>query len=140
MFTVHRLARVGSWSLILVGAGHLLTDLLTPMAPGQQEIVRRMKEVAVALPGSQRSLWDYHHGFSLMMGLLLIGYGAVTLAMARAEAGSEDRLAPVLGISFLVCLAALALSAVHFFAIPVLFTSVACASFALGWKRSKSAR
>jgi hypothetical protein len=140
MLSVQRLSRIGSWSLILVGAGHLLTDLLAPADASQEEGVRRMKEVIVALPGSHRTLWDYHHGFSLTMGLLLIGYGAVTLAMERIEAGNASKLAPVLGISSLVCLAALGLSATHFFAVPVLFTAVASASFALGWRRSKIAR
>jgi lysylphosphatidylglycerol synthetase-like protein (DUF2156 family) len=137
MLSVQRLSRIGSWSLVIVGTGHLLTDLLTPTTPRQEEAIRLMRDVVVAMPGSHHTLWDYHHGFSLMMGLLLVGYGAVTLAVARGETGREERLAPVLAISSLVCLAALALSVAHFFAIPVLFTAVACASFALAWKQSR---
>ncbi len=140
MPSAQRFSRVGSWSLVLVGAGHLLTDQLAPPSPQQEEMIRRMREVAVALPGPHRTLWAYHHGFSLMMGLLLMGFGAVTLAIARAEVASADRLAPVFGISALVCLAALALSATHFFVIPVLFTAVASASFALAWRQSRAAR
>jgi hypothetical protein len=135
LLTVQRLSRIGSWSLVLVGAGHLVTDLAAPATAQREEVVRLLSGVLVSMPGSHRSLWAYHHGFSLMMGLLLVGFGAVTLAVARLEA---DRLAPVLAISALVCLTSLALAATHFFAVPVLFTAVAFASFGLAWLRSRS--
>ncbi|QNA87331.1 hypothetical protein G4G28_00535 [Massilia sp. Dwa41.01b] len=129
----HLLYMSGSAALVLVGAGHLATALLAPVTPAQQAMIDSMKGFAIAMPGTVANLYQFHQGFSIMMGVLLMSYGAVTMLFVKAASMAAALRTPVLGFNILVALVSLLLSIQFFFVVPVALTGLACACYALAW-------
>jgi hypothetical protein len=123
----------GSAALILVGAGHLATSLFMPTTPSQQAMIAAMQGFSIEMPGTVSNLYQFHQGFSIMMGVLLISYGAVTMLFSRAASMEAALRAPVLGCNIVVTLAALMLSIRFFFVVPIALTGLACACYTLAW-------
>ncbi len=124
--------RIGCWAFILVGAGHLLTQWLTPRTADQDVILDAMRRFAIKLPGSDGNLYQFHIGFSTMMGVLLAAYGAqalLTVSRRTAPAEGDVRL---LALHTLVSAVALILSVMYFFVVPVVFTAAAFLAFGFG--------
>jgi hypothetical protein len=123
----------GSAALVLVGAGHLATSLLVPKTAAQQAMVAAMKGFAIEMPGTLTDLYQFHQGFSIMMGVLLISYGAVTMLFVKAASIEAALRTPVLGFNILVSLTALLLSVSFFFVVPIALTGLAFACYTLAW-------
>ena len=125
--------RIGSWAFILLGVGHLLTQWLAPRTAEQDAIHEVMRNFPVRLAGSDGNLYLYYVGFSSTMGVLLIAYGLLALAMAPLYANhlaAGRRLVALhTGVSVLTVL----LSLKFFFIVPVVFMSVASLSYGLCW-------
>jgi uncharacterized membrane protein YphA (DoxX/SURF4 family) len=117
--------RLAGGSLLLTGLGHLATEAFAPGTPERTAMLTTMRGWQVALPGAARSVEELFSGFSLMMGLLLIGCGAL-VATARPTRGGS------------VVLVALTLTATvaawrYFFPVPGVLTSIAAAAALKAW-------
>lgn len=128
----HRMLNAfGSWALVILGAGHLVTSQLTPVSAPLGRVISSMERLPVAMLGRTGNLYEYHVGFSLMMGILLIGYGALALAAFRGRAADHHADRPALATSALVSAVAVVASVKFFFAVPVVMTSVALLAYAI---------
>ncbi len=120
------LYRAGCWSFILVGIGHLVTSRLIPNTPERDKMVEEMKNFSISLSGSESNLYLFHEGFSLMMGVLLIGFGALNLSFLEASTTPRKR---VVLVAVMVSFISLLISINYFFIVPVLLLLIASFCF-----------
>jgi len=120
------LYRAGCWSFILVGTGHLVTSMLIPSTPERDKMVEEMKNFSISLSGSESNLYLFHEGFSLMMGVLLIGFGALNLSFLEATTTPRTR---VVLVAVMVSFISLFISINYFFIVPVLLLLIASFCF-----------
>jgi hypothetical protein len=59
--------------------------MFIPNTPERVEIVQAMEKFSISMPGTESNLYLFHEGFSVMMGVLLIGYGLLNLSIAKAS-------------------------------------------------------
>ncbi len=125
-------ARIFGWSLLVLGAGHLSTAVAelgrTPDAATQQAMAA-LRLAAVAMPGPQRNLEQLMWGYSLLMGLMVIAFGAAFLWAASRASGS---LRLLLWIGAGVALAGLAISALLMPLPPIIGLGVALVGAVFG--------
>lgn len=115
--------RLGASCLALTGVGHLVTQAFSPSTPERDAMIRVMQGLRVEMPGAVRSLWDFYLGFSVSMGVLLIGCGVLLFS---PRPGRRD------GVVALAVSVALAVGAWRWlFAVPGVLTSVAAGCFAV---------
>ena len=123
-------SKIASWSLIFVGVGHTITDLTSPKTALQNDFIIKMKEFPIEVLGSETNIFSFHQGFSLMMGLLLFGYGLLNVLILRS-----NRAIPIppniIILNIIVCLISLLLSIKYFFIVPILFTGIAFLGFTI---------
>ncbi|WBX75863.1 hypothetical protein PG911_14585 [Tenacibaculum ovolyticum] len=117
-------SKIASWSLILVGIGHTITYLTNPKTELQNNFILKMKAFPVDILGSKSNLFFFHHGFSLMMGVLLFGYGLLNLFLLKNNKATTTP-TNIIILNSIICLTALLLSIKYFFIVPIVFTSVA---------------
>lgn len=127
------LYQIGCWAFILLGVGHLLTHWLAPRSAEQEAMHAVMRQFAVRLPGSDGNLYQYHIGFSAMMGALLVAYGAQALLVLTIQPPGWQISTRLWALHSGVAALSTLLSVVFFFAVPVVFMTVACTAFGLGW-------
>jgi len=135
------LRKLGSWAFIIVGIGHIAAHLAAPNTPQRNEIVGAMRGFVIDMPGRTGTLYEYHQGFSLMMGILLAAYGIRTLLALRAKHLAPADELPSLLFDTLVSGIAVGVSAQLFFAVPMVLTAVALVSFsaalAMVWREAR---
>ena len=123
-------SKIASWSLILVGIGHTLTDLTSPKTSVQQDFIIKMKEFSINILGSETNIFSFYQGFSLMMGLLLFSYGLLNLFILK-----NNKTTPIpnniMILNIIVCSISLLLSIKYFFIVPILFTGIALLGFTI---------
>ncbi len=126
--------KIGCWSFILVGIGHIVTSMSVPSTPERDKIIEEMKNFSISMSGSESNLYLFHEGFSLMMGVLLMGYGLLALSLTKASFIPEKQ---VVFINVIISLVALAISVKYFFIVPITFLMVAflCFLMSLIFKR-----
>jgi len=124
--------RAGCWAFILTGAGHLATQWLAPRTAEQEAILDAMRRFPIKMPGSDGNLYQFHTGFSIMMGVLLAAYGAQALLTAYRQPVPAESDVRLLALHTLVAALAVILSAMFFFAVPVAFMAIAFMAFGLG--------
>ena len=114
--------KIGSWSYILVGLAHLNWALFSPDTAEKIEIIQTLKGISISVPGTESNLYLFHEGFSLMMGVLLLGYGLLNLSIIRkSKTIQKDKII----LNIVVSLIALIISIKHFFIVPVIFLGIA---------------
>jgi len=118
--------KIGCWSYILVGLGHLATSLTTPVTPERAKIIQEMQNFSISMAGTESNLYLFHEGFSLMMGFLLMGYGLMNLSFIKVIKTPPKSL---IFINLVMSLIALAISINYFFIVPVVFLGIASFSF-----------
>jgi len=129
---VHRRAPAERWrqlaaaSLGLTGLGHLATELLAPATPERTAMLGVMRGWQVSLPGIERSVAELFFGFSVMMGVLLVGCAAL---MAAAPPSRSGRLVMV-GLTLVATVVAWR----YFFPVPGVLTSVAAFAALMSWR------
>ena len=122
---------IGSWSFVLLGIGHLITYLFLPKTPEQEKMIQVMKDFVISMPGPDSTLFLFHEGFSLMMGLLLICYGTVNILFFAVDSFDFLRSKPIAMLNVLVSLLAVVLSVIYFFIVPIVFTAISLIAFGL---------
>lgn len=120
--------KIACWSFILVGTGHIFTDLFGPKTPDQNEFIQTMKDFTIQLAGTETSIFSLHQGFSLTMGALLIAYGLLNLLILRNNHPTSPA-TNILMLNILISVACVVLSALFFFTVPIVLTSLACLGF-----------
>ncbi len=123
------LVMIGSIAFVVLGVGHTLAELLMSSPDKLPEAaaatVTAMKETRIAMPGRRVSLFMMMRGFSLMMGVLLVGFGTLDLLLPAEVALSM----PVLVVNTGVAGLGFALASRYFFAVPIVGTLVSLVCF-----------
>jgi hypothetical protein len=120
--------KIGCWSFILVGIGHLITSMDIPDTPERTKIIQEMKSFSISMSGTESNLSLFHDGFSLMMGVLLIGYGLINLSLANASMIPRKQ---IILINVVVSLVSVVISIKYFFIVPVAFLCMAALCFSM---------
>jgi hypothetical protein len=129
----HRvLNTIGSSALVVLGAGHLATSQFTPRSAARDQVVSAMEGFPVIMLGRTGNLYQYHTGFSLMMGVLLIAYGVLAFVAFRGRVVDPEADRWILAANVLVSAVAVAASVEFFFAVPIVLTTVALIAYASG--------
>ncbi|MDC0230807.1 hypothetical protein OAK19_02485 [Aureispira] len=123
--------KVGSWSFILVGIGHLIGHFLTPKTSEQIEMLQIMKEFTIVMPGTDTNLLLFYTGFSIMMGIMLISYGFINLMFLKNNKQNNVAGNQILITNTLVSLISLILAIKYFFIFPILLMTLALTGFTL---------
>ncbi|HLL67827.1 MAG TPA: hypothetical protein VK453_19245 [Micromonosporaceae bacterium] len=126
--------RVGAWSWIITGVGHLMVVAgvaLRPEDPAGARAMAAMREYTVQFAGVRRSLGDIDLGMSLVMATALIFGGVACLRVARAAPDLVTASRSLSGPALAASLVVLGLSLSLLPAPPIVLFSVASAAF--GW-------
>ena len=125
--------RLGAWLFLFLGSAHSLSTFLSlrrPLTdPSLTLVIGHMKSVSPPLPTSH-SLWDFHIGFSYMMGCLIIAFGIQALLSMSCLEKSKALCLLNIGLSLGMCL----LSLRYFFMFPVIISGLATLAFTLAYK------
>jgi len=127
------LYKTGAWSFIALGLGHISTYLLAPASAERLEIFEKMQAFIIDMPGSQGNLYEYHLGFSLMMGILLIAYGVQALLSLRVMAATSSDSLPSLPLHTLVSAIVTMMAMRYFFMVPIVLGATAFLAFGTVW-------
>jgi hypothetical protein len=135
--------RVASWMHVMVALGHLIGNF----GPGRQvptpeesTVYEAMAQLTMRFPGPRHTLMDFATGWSVSMGLLYLGFGAVNLTLEHVLR-KEGRGVPaaVSAVNVLVSLAGLIVAALYFSPPPLPFLAAAVSCFGVAWARSRQA-
>lgn len=116
--------KIAYWSHILIGFGHTITYLTAPNTPVQNEIIITMKGLIFDMFGVEANIFSFYQGFSLMMGLLLIGYGLLNRMFVK-NSNQSDLPSNILILNIIISFISVIISLKYFFIVPIIFTSVA---------------
>lgn len=125
--------KIGSWSLILFGMVHLTSYVFGPKTAELEAVLRAMMDLVIAVPGNDTTLFLFYEGYSLLMGGMLVGYGIAMLLLASGNSFDVLRRTHVPKLNVLVSLVAVAVAAVYFFSVAVVFTGISFASYVLAF-------
>jgi hypothetical protein len=129
-----RLFKAGAVWLVVMGVVHSLS-LIRDLAPSndtERQLVDLMTNYHFNLMGSMRTMGELNRGFSIAFMLAALGFGVLSMTLARERAGLLKRVAVV----NLVWLAAmLGTSLRYFFAVPTTFLSVGLLIFLAAWAK-----
>ena len=115
--------KIASWSLLVIGFGHTITFLTAPNTSEQNELITTMKALNFNMLGVDANIFSFYTGFSLMMGLLLIGYGVINLLMLKNN--RQSRLPNnILILNIIISFFSVVISLKYFFIVPVIFTTI----------------
>jgi len=123
-------SKIAGWSLVFLGVGHTITYLTSPKTTLQNEFMTKMKEFSVEILGSKISIFSFQEGFSLIMGLLLFGYGLLNIFILR---NNKTEFIPIniVILNVVICLVSFLLSIKYFFIVPIVFTGIAFLGFTI---------
>ena len=116
---------------MLFGLGHLFIDFMVTRRPDEPSIFGVMRRHQVKLPGRKIQLLDFVRGYSLLIGVLLLAFGALCAVLVNS---APEILVRVPLIPFFACgVSAIctALAIRYLFAVPILMSGFACAAFGL---------
>ncbi|WP_027421362.1 LIC_13387 family protein [Crocinitomix catalasitica] len=123
-------SKFASWALLLVGIGHTMAVLTSPITEQQSNYIQQMKGFPIEMFGSNIDIYSFYQGFSLMMGLLLFGYGLINLMiLSMPQVIKLPR--NILILNVFVSLLSFVLSVQYFFTVPVIFTGIALTGFTI---------
>lgn len=125
-------ARILGWSVLLLGAGHLITVALELLRVPDQPTQRAFEALSLAkvsMPGPQRNLEQLFWGYSLLMGLMVIAFGATVI---WAAGQIRESLRPLLWLGGAFSLLGLIISAMLMPIPPIVGLSVALLGAVVG--------
>jgi len=124
--------KIASWNLLLGGIIHSVTDLLSPKTAKQIEYTNRMKEFTGQALGTEFNVFSFFQGFSLMMGLFLIGYGALNLLILKNNQQAQLP-SNILILNIIISLVSVILSIKYFFIIPTILVGIPLLGFSISY-------
>ncbi len=115
--------KIASWTLLIGGLIHTISDLLSPATPEKNAIISQMKAFTGQVLGTEFNLYGFFQGFSFMMGLFLIGYGAINLLILK---NNQEAHIPsnILILNIIITLVSVMISIKYFFLIPVILVAI----------------
>ncbi|RAP32630.1 hypothetical protein DID75_04530 [Candidatus Marinamargulisbacteria bacterium SCGC AG-410-N11] len=123
-----KLQKISGWLLISLGSIHNISSMVMlnkPITnPKLSQAILLMQEIIPDVPTSN-TLWDFHLGFSFLMGWLIIGFGLNSLLQISILQKQPSLAILNITIASLICL----YSIVYFFILPVLFSVIASILF-----------
>jgi len=124
--------KIASWTLLIGGIGHTAAALTTPKTAELIELSVKMEEFTAHVLGMEINMYDFHQGFSLMMGLLLVGYGALNVLILK---NNKQNPLPsnIIILNIIITLISALLSLNYFFIIPILLTSIPFIGFLISF-------
>lgn len=120
----------GSWLFgVFSGFGHLFFELFAPRNPEAMQMIEAQKAFQISMPGTQTTLYTLTFGVSVILGLMLIGYGVMNLQVAREtpKGALPSRTFQIINIVF--ALIAFILAWNYLFLIPTILTGAASVCF-----------
>ena len=125
--------RVGGWTFVLTGVGHVTVAGLMPSTGDMLAVERQMEQARFAMTPSH-SVADLMQGFSVAMSILLVAWGVSVLLMTRnGRAAERAHVALMLALS----LALLATALLLLPAPPIVLMTVASIAFAVALDASR---
>ncbi len=124
--------KVASWTLLLGGLLHTLSDLFAPDTPERGEIILKMKELTGQALGTEFNMFLFFQGFSLMMGLLLMGYGALNILILKNNQQTHPP-SNILILNLIIALVSTILCFKYFFIVPTLITGITLLGFTISY-------
>jgi hypothetical protein len=122
---------VAGWLLVITGVGHTALVLVGSLgAPPAGEATTRalMAGTPVVVGGLERSYWDLFQGFSVMMALMIVGFGTLVLLALRQAPGLVLDRQGLLVLCAVVLLPALAISVLLLPPPPIVLLGLALAA------------
>jgi|SRR5271168_4064164 len=129
-----RLFKTGAVWLVVMGLVHSLS-LIRDLAPSndtERQLVDLMTNYHFNLMGSLRTMGELNRGFSIAFMLAALGFGVLSLTLARERAGLLKSVALV-NVVWLAAM--LATSLRYFFAVPTSFLALGLAIFVAAWMK-----
>ncbi|KGM09642.1 LIC_13387 family protein [Cellulomonas bogoriensis] len=133
---------VAGWALVVAGTGHLaltLTSLLGPVPDGERAARSVMGATVVTLGGVDRDLWQLFVGFSVTMGVLLVGVGGLVVLALRHAPDLVDSTRAVLALLLGVLLAGTTTAALLLPSPPIVLLGAASLAVALALRHPSRA-
>lgn len=124
--------KIASWTLLIGGIIHTISDLLSPETPEKNEIIAQMKSFTGQVLGNEFNLFGFFQGFSFTMGLLLFGYGALNLLILK---NNQDASIPsnVLILNIIITLISVLISIKYFFILPTFLTALPLIGYVISY-------
>ena len=99
--------KLGAWSFVLLGSLHNIATVMMINQPITDEshlrVIEGMKKISPPIPTSH-TLWDFHVGFSYILGWLLIAFGALAILSIKSAENNKIITLFNAGVSSLVCI------------------------------------
>lgn len=140
--SVSTLVRVGAWSLLLAGAGHLLTiadafggAVFSPVDETVRSAMRSSPLVFSSLLGANAPIWETYLGFSFSHGLGLVFFGVVHLQLLRRAPDFHFEHPWLLSLSIACSASWLVLAVFFWFYAPIMVAALALGCFVLARAR-----
>lgn len=129
--------KIASWTLLVGGLLHSLGDLFSPKTPEQNDLILQMKDITGQIFGTEFNVFSFFQGFSFMMGILLIGYGALNLLILK---NNQQLHLPsnILILNIIITLVGVIISIKYFFLIPILITGIPFLCFLISFLTRKN--
>ena len=131
MSTSLLLFHAGTWTLMVLGLAHLVIDFISVRQREQPPVFAIMREHQVEMPGRTLKLFDFVRGYSLLIGILLLAFGALCALVAISAPDVIDRVPLIPFFACGVSAICTALAIRYLFAVPILMSGCACAAFGL---------
>jgi hypothetical protein len=132
--------KMASWFLLLLGALHTVFDQLSRWLNkeelAQSTVFSEMKTYQINLFGPH-TLYEFYSGFSLAMGILLIGYGVLNLCVIKhIEPNKVYKLATP---NLFLCLFMLFISIIYFHLLATGMIIISLIGYIVSFKLGRSA-
>lgn len=129
--------KIACWAFIVIGVGHIATDLLSPKTHEQIEYIHAMKEFSINLLGTETNIYSLFQGFSIIMGLLFVSYGLINLFFLQNH--KKNLVAKnIILLNILISLACMLLSLKYLFIVPITLTGLAFLAFTFSYINRKA--
>ena len=122
----------GAWLLIALGVIHHVSSIIMLSRPVTDEaviqVIDTMKSISPGVP-TTHSLWDFHLGFSFLLGWLIIFVGINALMNVRVMEQAPKLGLLNIGAGLVICLHSIN----YLFIAPVLFSGLASCLFIVAY-------
>ncbi|WMX15736.1 MULTISPECIES: LIC_13387 family protein [unclassified Aureispira] len=125
--------KIGSWAFILIGTLHLSGHFLMTPTEKQLILAAQMEQFTVAPLFMETNILNFYNGFSILMAVLIMGYGILNLLLSKAGTNKALNIRSILLLNSLVASIACIVSILYFFILPIVFTGVAAIMFGLAY-------
>ena len=128
--------KIGAWALIFLGVGHLFAHVSLSMMPQtaeQMSMAEAMRQFQIHILGTETNLMNFHNGYSLMMGILVLSYGLINLLLVQYNSHTSVNLQTILILNSFLAMITCLLSIRLFFMLPIALSGIASVAFALAY-------